>query len=57
MTTEFQPWQGAMIQLDPASGRVLAITVAAQTPEAHERITTMMNTLLAILNSPHVFGN
>jgi hypothetical protein len=56
-TPEYRPWEGAMLQLDPASGRVLAITVAAQTPEAHERITTMMNTLLAILNSPHVFSN
>jgi hypothetical protein len=46
-----------MIQLDPASGRVLAITVAASTIEAHERITAMMDAVLAILNSPHVSGN
>jgi hypothetical protein len=57
MTTEYQPWEGAMLQIDPASGRLLAVTVAAQTPEAHERITTMMNTLLTILNSPPVSGN
>jgi hypothetical protein len=57
MSSEYQPWQGAMIQLDPASGRVLAITVAASTIEAHERITAMMDAVLAILNSPHVSGN
>jgi hypothetical protein len=56
-TPDFQPWQGCMLQIDPASGRLLAVTVAAQTIEAHEKISAMMDTLLAILNSPHALGN